>query len=85
LDLTTSTETALSGGTTKNIYTTGTLTIGNFTVGKRFIASLPNEDYHRYLGIRGTATGANVTAGAINAFITKDVTNWTSTNTRVNV
>lgn len=85
LDLTTSTETALSGGTTKNIYTTGTLTIGNFTVGKRFIASLPNEDYHRYLGIRGTATGANVTAGAINAFITKDVTNWTSTDTRVNV
>ena len=82
-DLTTSTETALTGGTTKNIFTTGTLSVSNYTVGKRFISTLPTEDYHRYLGIRGTATGANVTAGAFNAFITKDVSNWTGSATRV--
>ena len=84
IELTTSTETALTGGTTENIWTTGSLGLssGAWAAGERWIATLPRADYYRYLGIRGTATGANVTAGAINAFITKDVENWTSTDTR---
>ena len=87
IDLTSSTETALTGGTTKNIWPTGTLAVNDdyWAAGERWIVSLPQDDYLRYLGIRATATSANVTAGNINAFITKDVTNWTSTNTRVNV
>lgn len=83
IDLTSSTESALVGGTTLNIWTTGSLSISSWGAGARFIASLPTADYHRYLGLRGTASGANVTAGNINAFITKDVTNWTSTETRI--
>lgn len=84
IELTTSTETALTGGTTENIWTTGSLGLssGAWAAGERWIATLPRADYQRYLGIRGTATGANVTTGAINAFITKDVENWTSTDTR---
>ena len=82
IDLTTSTEAALSGGTTANIWTTGSLTMASWTAGTRYIVSLPEADYHRYLGLRGTAGTANVTSGNINAFITKDVSNWTSTNTR---
>ena len=82
-DLTSSTEAALTGGTTADIYTTGTLPITALTVGKRFVAILPEANYHRYLGLSGTATSANVTTANINAFLTKDVTNWQSTATRV--
>lgn len=83
IDLTTSTDAALTGGTTANIWTTGSLLMTSWTAGTRYIASLPEADYHRYLGIRGTAVTANVTSGNINAFITKNVTNWTSTDTRI--
>ena len=82
-DLTTSTETALTGGTTKDIWTTGPIAITELVVGKRYITTLPEADYHRYLGLRGTAPSANVTTANINAFLTKDVTNWQGSATRV--
>jgi hypothetical protein len=83
LRLVSSSETALTGGTTSNIWTTGAEGIATFAAGKRYIVSLPEHEYQRYLGITGTATGANVTAGAINAYLTKDVENWQGTATRV--
>jgi len=58
----------------------------NRNAGKRHVFSLPEADYQRYLTLHGRSdNGTAPTAGAITAFITKDVTNWTSTDTRVNV
>ena len=67
----------------ENIWYSGAIGKDDLVVGKRFIASLPTADYKRWLGIRVTTGTATTTAGKINAFITKDVTNWTSTATRV--
>ena len=82
-NLTTSTESALTGGTTKDIWTSGNQGVAELVKGKRYIANLPEAEYHRFLGLRGTATGANVTTANINAFLTKDVTNWQGSATRV--
>ena len=53
-------------------------------VGTRWIVSLPEGNYERYLHV-GHGGDGTAASGAINCFITKDVTNWTSTDTRVNV
>jgi hypothetical protein len=86
MELRTSTATALTGGTTVAIWTTDPLDItDHWTAGKTWIVSLPksaSNEYHRYLGFFSHATGQNCTGGTINAFLTKDVTNWSATNTR---
>lgn len=67
------------------IFDTG-LSTTHRTAGKRIIVTLPEANYQRYLTVHGRSDNATApTEGNINAFITKDVTNWTSTNTRVNV
>ena len=60
--------------------TTGALAFGTYTAGKTFIFALPGEvTYERYLGLWETTSG-NLTSGAINAFLTKDVSRWTAYN-----
>jgi len=67
------------------IFDTG-LSASHRTAGKRIIVTLPEANYERYLTLHGRSNNATApTSGKINAFITKDVVNWTSTNTRVNV
>jgi len=63
------------------------LVAGNRVAGKRWIVSLPEADYGRYLLVahRNDNSTAPSGGGAINCYLTKNVTNWTSTNTRVNV
>jgi hypothetical protein len=75
----------IAGGT--QLWSSGVKAVANYPAGKRFIVNLPEGDYEEYIGITGAASGADTSgaAGRINAFITKDVANWTSTNTRVNV
>ena len=68
----------------QEVYDTG-LKSANMVAGKRLIVSLPEAAYQRYLTLHGRHDNASVTGGKITAFITKDVTNWTSTDTRVNV
>jgi len=82
--LTTATDEALTG-TPITIWETTVLGVGSFPVGTRWKISLPKADYKQWLGLRVTTSGATTTAGAVNAFLTKDVNQWTSTNTRVNV
>ena len=41
-----------------------------------FAAALPMEAYERYLGIIATIATTTVTAGKINAFLTRDVSKW---------
>lgn len=38
--------------------------------------ALPNGTYERYLGVRAVIGTTEVTAGKINAFLTKDVASW---------
>lgn len=80
------THTASTGVTSGvQMWTTGTVLTADFVVGKRWIFSLPEHEdgYERYLAIAGARTGNAVTTGQINAYITKDVRNWTGTATRV--
>lgn len=67
------------------LFRTGLIAKALLPAGKRFIVSLPEAAYARYLMVAGAAnaTGSGVVAtGNINAYITKDVTNWSATNTR---
>ena len=73
----------IAGGT--QLWSSGAQAVANYPAGKRFIINLPEGNYEEYLGVSGAASGADTSGatGNINAFITKDVTNWTSTNTRI--
>tara|TARA_R110002126_G_scaffold11556_2_gene51738 strand:- start:26 stop:499 length:474 start_codon:yes stop_codon:yes gene_type:complete len=64
------------------ILSTGNTAKALLVTGKRWIYTLPETVYERWLMITGSANGGAVTGGNINAYLTKDVTNWTSTNTR---
>lgn len=44
--------------------------------GKILIVALPTGTYERYLGLMVTVGTANLTAGTVNAFLTKDVSKW---------
>lgn len=46
---------------------------------KIFVAALPAGTYERYLGILCTIATTTVTAGTIDAFLTKDVSKWIAT------
>lgn len=52
-------------------------TLGTFAalaaVGARLIIKLPIANLERYLGLRYTVAGGNLTTGAITAFLTKDI------------
>jgi hypothetical protein len=65
-----------------NIWETGSEGIADLVVGKRWIVNMPEHDYKAWLGLRITVGSADTTAGAMNVYLAKDVSNWTSTDTR---
>ena len=71
-------ETATDAGLTTGAvvhFSTGTLAFASFaTAGTGLIAvKLPAADYKRYLGLRYTVASGPLTAGAFDAFLTKDI------------
>lgn len=60
---------------------TGALPVATLVAGYTKVIALPTEaTYERYLGLWETNATAAVTAGAINAFLTRDVAKWTAYN-----
>lgn len=58
---------------------TGAIPVATLVAGYQKAFALPDGvDYERYLGLWETVAAANVTAGAINAFLTHDVARWTA-------
>lgn len=58
-------------------YTTGALAVGTWVEGYTKVIALPLEKtYKDYLKIWETVATANITDGAINAFLTHDVSRW---------
>ena len=58
-------------------YDTGAIAVASYIAGFTKVVALPMEvTYERYLGLWETVATANVTAGAINAFLTHDVAKW---------
>lgn len=49
-----------------------------------FAGRLPLGSYERYLGIKATIGATDITAGKINAFLTKDVSKWVALPNAVN-
>lgn len=74
-----STLAALTGGTTTTHYSTGAIAVANLTAGYTIAIALPQDTYQRYAGMWLVTVGA-VAAGAINAFLTKDVSKWRAYN-----
>lgn len=74
----------LVSGSTANLATsktthasTGAIPVATLVAGYTKVIPLPIEaTYARYLGLWQTVATANVTAGAINAFLTNDVAAW---------
>ena len=69
------------------LVTTGLLAVADLVINKRWIFSLPEPEpgvdaYERYVAICGKKAGSGTAAGSFTAFLTKDVTNWSATNTR---
>jgi len=50
--------------------------VAELALGAQFYFELPAGSYERYLGLLMMTTGAPTTAGAINAFLTNDVSDW---------
>jgi len=65
------------------LFTTGAVAAADFVVGKRFVFTLPEAEYKAFVGIGGKRVGSAVSAGKVNAYITKDVRNWDGSKTRV--
>lgn len=58
---------------------TGAIAVATWAAGYTKVMALPPEaTYERYLGLWETVGTANVTAGKINAFLTRDVARWTA-------
>lgn len=59
-------------------YTTGTLAFAAFSpAGTALIAiPLPSADYKQYMGIRYTVASGPLTAGAFDAYLTRDPQQW---------
>ena len=70
----------------KVLVSTGAVAEATLVAGARFTFALPsnaNGDYARFLGVKATvSTGDGLDSGIFEAFLTKDVSNWTSTDTR---
>jgi hypothetical protein len=65
------------GTTPTTHFETGATAVTALTAGKRWVFELPlGVDYQNYVGITATSTGANTTAGKIDAYITPDKTGW---------
>jgi len=60
-------------------YTTGALAFATYaTAGTQVVATkLPAGSYQRYLGVRYTVASGPLTAGAFDAFLTKDISAFT--------
>lgn len=56
-------------------FSTGALAFGTFSPAGTVLAAvaLPIDEYERYLGVRYTVASGPLTAGAFDAFLTKDV------------
>ncbi len=67
------TSTTVNSGTSH--YTTGALAYTVYTAGYTIAIALPAASYAQYLGIYETTSG-NLTSGAVNIFLTKDVSRW---------
>lgn len=60
-------------------WSTGAIPVATLVAGYQKVITLPvDSTYERYLGIWETVATANVTAGAINAFLTRDPAKWTA-------
>ena len=58
---------------------TGAIAVATWAAGYTKVYALPTEaTYERYLGLWETVATANVTAGKINAFLTRDVAKYTN-------
>ncbi len=58
---------------------TGAIPVATLVAGYTKVIPLPIEaTYERYVGLWETVATANVTAGAINAFLVRDVAKWTA-------
>ena len=70
---------AVDGTATEHV-TTHDFTPAELVAGARFALVLPPEIpvYERFLGVIQESIGAAVTAGAINAFISRDIGSWKS-------
>ena len=78
-DLVSDSAAALTTSKTTHI-TTGAIAYTAWTAGTTKIFALPQEaTYEQYVGIWETASG-NLTGGAINSFLTRDVSRWTAYN-----
>lgn len=62
-------------------YSTGAIAVATWAAGYTKVVALPTEaTYERYLGLWMTVATANVTAGKLNAFLTRDVAKYTLYN-----
>lgn len=59
-------------------FSSGALAFADFSpAGSKLVAvRLPSGDYERYLGVRYTVADGPLTAGAFDAFLTKDIDRW---------
>ncbi len=60
-------------------WTSGTIAVSSTTdnvVGRRWFVEFPMDNYERYLGLTITGSGANITAGTIDAFVTPHKFRW---------
>lgn len=64
--------------TSKTVHlATPAIPVATLVAGYQVAFALPNDvTYERYLGLWETVATANVTAGKINAFLTRDVAKW---------
>lgn len=58
---------------------TGAIAVATWAAGYTKIYPLPVENYERYLGLWMTVATANVTAGKLNAFLTRTPAKWVAT------
>lgn len=64
---------------------TGASATGALVAGQNILAmKLPSGGYERYLGILVTVATTTITAGKVNAFITRDLAKWTAIADAVN-
>lgn len=59
-------------------YATAAIPKATLVAGYSFYVPLPPGDYERYLGARYTVATGPMTAGALSAFLSRDIQNWKS-------
>lgn len=76
---------AVDGSETRHALTDA-FVFSTLTAGRNIIIPLPGgwPAYERYLGLNVITSGATTTAGAINAFLTKDARAWSALPDAVN-